>query len=427
MNDIIRDRLAGWREQLYRHFAEGIAPFWTSRGIDQECGGYLTCFDADGRLDASDMDKYIVTQTRMIWGFSLFHACFPDNPAYLNAARQGVDFFIQHFWDAQHGGWYWKTERTGKMLDDGKVVYGQSFALYALSQYTLCTGDPRGLDYAGRTFDLLQKHCVDTARGGYYENLEPDWQLSAPGFAAGDRKSLDIHMHLLEGYTALYQASGLAVHRRRLEEVIDVILTHMVHPVHGCGLNQFNVYFRPIPPIAIRRTWNAEREGKLAEGSVDTTSYGHNFELAWLLMQAAQAMGVERDDYRTVARRLADHALRYGIDWTHGGVYRDGTHDEPAVVRDKEWWQNAEALVGLIDAYRLFGDQRYLNAFENVWAFAGRHFINHDLGEWRQLLTETGQPLVGDIGNPWKACYHTGRAVYETIKRIDAILADRNP
>jgi hypothetical protein len=41
-------------------------------------------------------------------------------------------------------------------------------------------------------------------------------------------------MHLLESFTTLYQASGLEIHRRRLEEVI---LAHMVHPDFGCGLN----------------------------------------------------------------------------------------------------------------------------------------------------------------------------------------------
>jgi len=46
--------------------------------------------------------------------------------------------------------------------------------------------------------------------------MEPDWSISTGGFHAGDRKSLDIHMHLMECYTALARASGEAVHRRRL-------------------------------------------------------------------------------------------------------------------------------------------------------------------------------------------------------------------
>jgi hypothetical protein len=159
---------------------------------------------------------------------------------------------------------------------------------------TLATGDERGLDYAERTFDLLQRYCVDAARGGFYENLEPDWQLSPSGFCAGDRKSLDIHMHLLECLTVLAQASGKEIHRRRLEEVIHVILTHMIDPAHGCGGNQYDLAFNPIPAIAIRRTFNAEREGELVAAPTDTTSYGHNIELAWLLVRAGEILGKPR-------------------------------------------------------------------------------------------------------------------------------------
>lgn len=419
-----RKNLALIQGQISKHFTEGIVSFWTERGVDQEFGGYLTNHDGEGRWLPDDTHKYIVTQTRLIWGFSLFHRLFPADPRFEQAARQGVDFFVKHFWDHQHGGWYWKVQRDGTLVDPGKVVYGQSFAIYALAQYYLASGDQQGLDYASRTFDLLQRYCTDTARGGYYENLEPDWRLSEPGFHGGDRKSLDIHMHLLECFTILYQASGLEIHRRRLEEVIGVILTHMIHPNTGCGLNQFDLEFHPIAPIAIRRTWNAEREGELAGDAIDTTSYGHNLELAWLILQASDVMGMPRSTYKEILRRLTEHALQYGIDWTNGGVYRDGPYDGSAFVRDKEWWQQAESLVGLLDGYILFADDRYLDAFETVWDFCNRHFIKHQLGEWRTLLTEAGEPIDNGLGNPWKACYHSGRAMDECLKRLETILTN---
>jgi hypothetical protein len=135
-----RNRLALVREKIFRHFSEGIVPFWAERGIDTEFGGYLTSYDAGGNWIAEDTDKYIVTQTRLIWGFSLFHQRFPQDRRYLDDATQGVDFFIDHFWDQKWGGWFWKVRRDGSLIDPGKVVYGQSFAIYALSQYYLATG-----------------------------------------------------------------------------------------------------------------------------------------------------------------------------------------------------------------------------------------------------------------------------------------------
>jgi mannose/cellobiose epimerase-like protein (N-acyl-D-glucosamine 2-epimerase family) len=119
-------------------------------------------------------NKYIVTQTRMIWGFSALSRFYPEMPQLKELAKQGVEFFIRYFWDSNHGGWFWKVAHDGRPIDEGKVVYGQSFAIYALAEYYLATKDPEGLRYAERTFDLLQKYCSDSTHGGYYENFEKE-------------------------------------------------------------------------------------------------------------------------------------------------------------------------------------------------------------------------------------------------------------
>ena len=47
------------------------------------------------------------------------------------------------------------VDRRGKVIDYAKVLYGHSFAIYCLSEYTLATGDKTGIDYAERTFELM--------------------------------------------------------------------------------------------------------------------------------------------------------------------------------------------------------------------------------------------------------------------------------
>jgi len=407
--------------EIKNHLENGIIGFWQKNGIDEEYGGYLTCFDNEGE-PSGDTDKYIVTQTRMIWGFSALYNQYPEKKELLQQAKQGVEFFIRYFWDNENGGWFWKVKGDGATIDKGKVVYGQSFAIYALSEYVKASGDSLALEYVEKTFDLLQKYCVDTLRGGYYENLEPDWSLSEPGFAAGDRKSLDIHMHIMEAYTTLVQITGKEIHKRRLQEVIDIILKKMVNHEHGCGLNQFDLDFNPIPAINIRRTWNAERAtGETIEIPTDTTSYGHNVELAWLLDRAAEALGKPFGIYNEIVQKLVDHSLKYGFDYLLGGVYRDGTHNGPALVYDKEWWQNAEVLIGYLDAFERLEDEKYFNAFYKTWKFDYKYFIDENLGEWHQLLDKEGNVIVGDIGNPWKAIYHTGRSMLECSNRLQKL------
>lgn len=402
---------------LRQHLETGIIPFWRDRALDREHGGYLTNFDEHGHHRGTP-EKYLNTQCRLLWWFSTLARHQTPGGDWAAWARHGAVFILRRFWDAAHGGFFWKCWQDGSRLDDGKIVYGQSFAIYALSEYTLGTGDACGLEYASRTFDLLQKFCADTRHGGYYEYLNCDWTPEAPGFAGGDRKTLDTHMHLMEAFTVLYEASQAEVHRRKLLELVDLICARMIDPTTGCGLNQFDLAWNSVPALALKRTWNAERFGERPAEPIETTSYGHNVELAWLMRRALEVAKADLAPYRPVLRRLLDHAITHGVDRQYGGVYRDGLRatGEP-IVLEKEFWQHAECLVGFLDGWELFGDPRYREAFANVWSFVQQHFIV-PAGEWRILLTREGQPIDSNTGNPWKVSYHTGRAVLESTQRL---------
>jgi mannobiose 2-epimerase len=223
----------------------------------------------------------------------------------------------------------------------------------------------------------------------------------------------------------LAECSKKEIHLRKLEDSCQIILNKMIDKSSGAGLNQFDLNFHPIPAIDIRRTWNAERnKGETIEKPTDTTSYGHNLELAWLLDRAGEVLG-NQESYNEVIAKLVDHALQYGVDHNNGGVYRDGPHQGDPLVWDKEWWQNSEALVGFLEAFKRFGDKKYFEAFYQTWNFSRTYFINHEVGEWRQLLNKHGEVLVGDIGNPWKAIYHTGRSMLECKVRLEKLLQEK--
>ena len=133
----------------------------------------------------------------------------------------------------------------------------------------------------------------------------------------------------------------------------------MIDPASGSGRNQFDLRFNPVPAIAIKRTWNAERQGNAPAVPTDTTSFGHNVELAWLLSDALDAAQIDLAEYKDVLYRLVDHAVKHGIDDIYGGIYRDGTAGGGVLVDEKEWWQQAESMVGFLEAYRLFKDERF--------------------------------------------------------------------
>jgi mannobiose 2-epimerase len=179
-----KNEVLSLRDEAENHLVKELLPFWTTRMKDENHGGFITHFDRDG-YDTGEDEKSLIAQTRCLYTISSAHRAGYGEGKLAALARHGADFLIDKMWDSKYGGFYWMMDRRGNVKTDRKIIYGQSFAMYSLSEYTLATGDPRGLEYAGRVFDLVQKYCVDSMYGGYWEMFHRDWTLCGPGSQGG--------------------------------------------------------------------------------------------------------------------------------------------------------------------------------------------------------------------------------------------------
>jgi mannose/cellobiose epimerase-like protein (N-acyl-D-glucosamine 2-epimerase family) len=410
-----------------RYLRRELLPFWLERAPDPGHGGVLSYFDAGGRPTGETAKTYI-TQCRLFFTMAAAHRAGYGEGRCAALARDCADFLLAHFWDQVHGGWFWIADRAGTPTVRDKVGYGQCFGIYAFSEYFLATGDERGREAALRTYAAIGQSMVDTRHGGYYELMQEDWRLAPPGRGGGDRKSLDVHMHMMEALTALLEMTGDIRHRRRLLEVIDLIITRMLDPATGAGYMQFALDLTPLPAILFATEWGRDAPPEQAARPLASTSPGHNVEFLWLLLHAADVLGQPRSTYEAVARRIADHCLAWGIDWEHGGVYAETPMAAPTTLTEKQFWQQAEALVGLLDAYQLLGDERYWQAFLNVHACVFTRFVCHaGGGEWYERIERGGRPLDAALGHAWKCPYHTVRAMVETVRRLRLLAGPTGP
>ena len=409
--------------EVQHHLHNELLPFWLTHGVDEEYGGFLTYLDKDGNATGETV-KTLVCQTRMIFSASSAHRAGFGDGKFLEIARHGVDFLLDHFWDDQYGGWFWTCDREGTPINTSKLGYGHSFGVYSLSEYAMASGDPRGFEYAIKTYEVLQTLAADNCHGGYYEFCERDWAKKRPGGYGGDRKSFDIHMHLMEAFTNLYEGTGARAYKDHTSEVIDLLFKRIIHPGFGTGIAQFALDWTPLRAIIFKDVWGADRDVDDEEGRpINNTSFGHNVEFAWLLNHTINILGLDQEPHLDGMRKLYDHCLAYGIDWDRGGVYCEGPHDGPARERNKEFWQQAECLVGMLDAYILFQDKKYLDGYENIHRFVMDHVVNHDVGEWYPLFDENNSRLWDYMGHAWKINYHTVRAMIQSEARLMKILA----
>lgn len=421
-----RDAILKLRQEVYSHLTKELLPFWLKRCKDDSNGGFITHFDQYGN-DTGENQKSLIAQTRCIYAMSSAHRSGYGNGVCAEFAKHGVDFLLNKMWDKEHNGFYWTVDREGNIQIDKKILYGLSFAMYSLSEYTLATGDKRGIEYAEATFNLIQKYCTDTMYGGYFEMFERNWDMCDGGSGGGDRKTLDVHMHLMEAFTTLYECSQKSFHKRRLKEDIDILTKRILHPQFATGIPQFWADWRVAPQIKFDIVWGWDRfaEGGKKIHAEDNTSYGHNVEFAWLLLNAISVFGEDIEPYKKIIiHRQLDHAVKAGIDYEYGGVYVEGPHNGgEAYDKEKEFWQQAEVLIGLLDGCMLFGMEPYWQAYEKVYGFVFGKMINHKVGEWWPLMTRDGTKTIWThMSHSWKINYHTVRSMVQCIKRMDSLL-----
>lgn len=417
------NELLSARQEIDHHLRNELLPFWIKRTVDKVNGGFLTHFDTFGN-DSGEDEKSLIAQSRSVFTYSSAHRAGYGNGELAEMASHGVDFLLNNMWDDEFGGFYWMCNRKGEVTIDEKIIYGHSFAIYSLSEYTLATGDKRGIEYAEKTFDLLQKFALDSHYGGYFEMFHRDWTLKGEGPAGGDRKTLDVHMHLMEAFTTLYECSGREIHRRKLIETIELLVKRIMHPQYGTGIPQFWADWSVAPQIKFDIVWGWDRfsEDGFKASAEDNTSYGHNAEFAWLLMHALDTLKIPYSTYHDNIAKAFNHAVDYGVDWEFGGVFVEGSHSGDVYDREKEFWQQAECLIGFLDAYRYLKDERFLKAYLCVHRFVQDKMINRAVGEWWPLMTRQGQPIWKHMSHSWKINYHDVRAMIQSIVRIDKIL-----
>jgi mannobiose 2-epimerase len=155
-------------------------------------------------------------------------------------------------------------------------------------------------------------------------------------------------------------------------------------------------------------------------------SYGHDVEAAWLCLDAARTVQLPESLLRSWAVGLVDYSLEHGYDAGHGGFFYSGPLGAPADDLKKEWWVQAEALVALLELYRLTGRSEYYARFCETLDFVERHQVAPG-GGWYATRTSAGEPMNDSRSSMWQGAYHSGRGLLESARRLEELAAAQQP
>ncbi|MGA9407504.1 MAG: AGE family epimerase/isomerase [Bacteroidota bacterium] len=415
---------------------EGILTRWYPLVIDKDCGGYFTNVTYDWKLP-SEQEKMIVTQARHVWALSKSAAFFDTGDAYEQMAIHGYRFMKYHLWDQEYGGFYQIRNRAGGMSDvngwrDEKRAYGNAFGIYGLAALYHQTGSSEVLDFAQQAFRWVEEHSFDPKGGGYFEFLTREGKPfdSSSGYKtiASDKNELGFKdqnssIHLLEAYTELYHIWKSPILRTQLERLLVLIRDTMVS-----NEGYLRLFYHPDwTPVSYRESSVEVRKENFG---LDHVSFGHDYETAFLMLETSHALGLSNDTKTlAVAKKMLDHALKYGFDESVGGFYDGGYYfkgeNECKIIKEtKNWWAQAEGLNALLLFSKIFPqEKKYHDNFLKQWNYVKTYIIDPKNGDWFEGgLDKEPHFETGLKSHIWKCTYHTGRALMNCIN----LLGDEN-
>ncbi|WP_264563570.1 AGE family epimerase/isomerase [Flavobacterium sp. N3904] len=378
---------------------QSILSYWMENTIDTKNWGFI------GQIDYNDVknfeaEKGSVLNARLLWAFSAAYK-ISNNEEHLDTAKRAFDYISTHFYDSQFGGIFWSLNPDGTPKDTKNQIYALGFTIYGLSEYYSVSLDKKALDMAIALYQKIQKYSYDASKGGYLEAFTRDWQpiedLRLSEKDANEKKTMNTHLHIVEGYANLYKVWKDESLRKVIVDLLKTIEKYFINIETG----HLRLFFD--------ENWVEKK---------DVISYGHDIEAAWLLLQCAEISGDSTliESYKKYAIQIAE-ATKEGID-TDGGLWYEYDPETKELMTEKHSWPQAELMIGYFNAWQLSGKEEYLNIVFKNWDFIQKHIIDKEKGEWFWGINGDYSKMKKDKAGFWKCPYHNSRACIELINRI---------
>ncbi len=417
------------RTEMQDVLENNILPFWLNQMQDVENGGFYGRMDGHMQLHP-EAEKGAILNARILWSFSAAYRVL-GHLVYLEAAKRAYTYFVDHFIDSEYGGIYWSVDYMGQPIDTKKQFYAIGFAIYGLSEYARATGDREALDYALLLYDCIEEHAFDRENNGYMEACTREWgeiaDMRLSELDANYPKSQNTHLHILEAYTNLLRCLK-DLHAQESCDYVPVIgsvlpigITIPMETIVAVEVSLRNLIDIFTDKILNPKTHHLDLffEMDWTRGAGHLESYGHDIECSWLLHEAALVLGDKKllTKVEPIIQMIAEASAK-GLK-PDGAMIHEANLDTGHIDEDLHWWVQTENVVGSLNIYQHFGDEKALQRAVACWEYIKRNLIDYEHGEWFWSRYKDGtRNLEDDHAGFWKCPYHNSRMCLEAIERF---------
>ncbi len=362
---------------LKKYVKDDILRFWLDHSIDEENGGIFNSLDREGRIYSRN--KNVWFQGRALWTFSRAYNTIEARDEYLHAAKKMVEFLPKC--TGEDGRMHFSVTEKGEKILQRQSYFSELFAAIGLSEYYKITGNKEIWSKAEKYFDL--------AFGVYKNSIDPDKFAGAADLAS---KSLSYSMIMLN------TAKSMASTGENAEKYNKIMLDCASEIIHGG-------YFKEEYGALIEQV---DMKGNFVDSVLSSTiNPGHSLECAWFLMDTGN------DEAIATAKKIIDYTMPIGVDKKNGGIiaFTEVMGRPPAALEwdMKIWWPQCEAIIANRMAYDMFGENKYLEAYQELLDYVFKHFPDREHGEWYGYLHYDNTVSNTLKGNISKGPFHLPR------------------
>ena len=379
---------------FYENELKKTLNFWHENGYDQVNGGFYTCLERNG--DVYDTDKAVWAQGRGMWVFAKAYNFIEKNPKYLEAAVKAYDFVTKNCFDTD-GRMFFTVTGDGVGIQKRRYWFSESFTVVGSIELYRATNDPKYLETARNTFDVMLK--VKTGE-----------IIVAPKFNPEVVNCIALASPMIMLITCQILRSIDTERTDYYNELIDENIKEIMLHYH----EEKKAVFENVNP-----------DGSLCSGSRGRlVNPGHSIEASWFLMDEA----VHRNDKALLqtALNILEWSFELGWDYDLGGLrYFVDVEGKPVQALEwdmKLWWPHNEMLIAFLMAYKLTGEEKYLEKYKLVHDYSFTYFKDKEYGEWYGYLHRDGSVSTDLKGNIFKGPFHLPRCLLENILQIKDIL-----
>jgi len=386
-----REEVLRLREHYRAALFEDCIPWWEKHSPDREQGGYYSCLERDGRVYCGD--KFVWMLGRQVWMFSHLYACHEPRPEWLELARHGARFLLDHAF-APEGRPYFRLTRQGRPRAHGGNPYTECFIAIGLGELAAATGGEamqgRAVDVYLRVRSLLGRPAPAPLLG---------YPLETP---------FCLHAHEMIRLTTAWVLNRLWPDPRWEDDLSRAAATIRDRYWRG----EDRVLLENVGP-------DGSAMLEVPEGRM--VHPGHAMESAWMLMELARRRGDEA--LMSLAADITAGSMERGWDETYGGVRYlvslDGSPTWPVNADMKIWWVHAEALYATLLGWACTGREDLAAWFRRVHDYAFNHFPDPEHGEWYPYLNRDGSVVFTAKANGSKGCFHLPRMLFRVYQLLD--------